>query len=133
MLRRDLITAEIQKLAKVLARIAGLKAEGKIEEERDLTDSILKDEFDLNPQQINSISPSDFEKKLFSKNYSPEELHILSKVIFNSALPLEHKNTCTNRLRLVLIIYDKIEKVYHTQSLENLAIRSDIEKFLNSK
>ncbi len=130
MLRRDLILAEIQKLIRLLAKVAGLRLQGKTEEAQDLADMILSEELDLNKQEFTSISPEDFNNYLIGKNFSAEKLDLLSKVMFESATSNKTKSDYPQRLRLVLVIYDIIEKVHHIQSLNNLSNRSLIERSL---
>ena len=132
MYRRDLIVAEIQKLAQVLAKIIDLKLEGKVEEAQTLTEKILSEELILGSEPLNTILPRDFESLLLDKQYSAEKLDLLSKLIFESATPFKQRPEHRNRLRLILIIYDVLEKIHHTQSFGNLAARSAIEKFLNA-
>jgi hypothetical protein len=51
MYRKDLITAEIQKLAEVLARIMGLKLEGKLEDAQSVFNETMEKSF-LLPVEI---------------------------------------------------------------------------------
>ena len=132
MYQRDLIVAEIQKLAQTLAKIIGLKLEEKIEEAQALTEKILSEELIPGSESLNTISPEDFESGLHDKQYSAEKLDLISKLIFESVSPFEQKPEHRNRFRLILVIYDVLEKVHHTQSFNNLATRSAIEKFLNT-
>lgn len=132
MLRRDLILVEIQKLMRHLAKIAGLKLEGKIEEAHGLADMILSEELNLEKEELNTILPEDFKSYLLEKNFSAEKLDLLSKIMFENASPLPASDY-HHRLKLILVIYDILEKVHHIQSLSNLTNRSAIGRSLDSE
>ncbi len=132
MLRRDLILVEIQKLMRHLAKIAGLKLEGKIEEAHGLADMILYEELNLKKEELNTILPENFKSYLLGKNFSSEKLDLLSKIMFENASSLP-ASEYYHRLKLILVIYDILEKVHHIQSLSNLTNRSAIERDLGSE
>jgi len=132
MQQRDLILDEIQKLAKILARIMGLKAEGKTEELNFFAENILKEELDLQDDTYTADFPKDYESQLISKNYSADKLNLLAKILLETADSTEDNSNRMYKYRQVLVIYDILEKVYHIQSLQNLTIRSEIEKLLTS-
>lgn len=133
MLRRDLILAEIQKLIRLLAKVAGLKLQGKVEEAEDLADMILSEELNLEKEELNTILPEDFRSYLLEKNFSAEKLDLLSKVMSESASSYKTEAEYQHRLRLILVIYDNLEKVHHIQSLSNLTNRSAIERSLDTE
>lgn len=132
MLRRDLILAEIQKLIRLLAKLSGLKLQGKTEEAQDFADTILAEELHLEKEHFNTILPENFKSYLMEKNFSAEKLDLLSKVIFESASSYKTESEYKQRLKLILVIYDILEKVHHIQSLSNLTNRSAIERSLNN-
>lgn len=132
MLRRDLILAEIQKLIRLLAKLSGLKLQGKTEEAQDFADTILAEELYLKKEYFNTILPEDFKSYLLEKNFSAEKLDLLSKVIFESASSYKTESEYKQRLKLILVIYDILEQVHHIQSLSNLTNRSAIERSLNN-
>lgn len=132
MLRRDLILAEIQKLIRLLAKLSGLKLQGKTEEAQDFADTILAEELYLEKEYFNTILPEDFKSYLLEKNFSAEKLDLLSKVIFESASSYKTESEYKQRLKLILVIYDILEQVHHIQSLSNLTNRSAIERSLNN-
>lgn len=131
--QRDLILDEIQKLFKILARIMGLKAEGKIEELNVLAENTIKEELDLQDDAYIADFPKDYESQLISKNYSADKLDLLAKILLETADSTEDNSNRTYKYRQVLVIYDILEKVYHIQSLQNLNTRSEIEKLLTTK
>ena len=131
MLRRDLILAEIQKLIRLLAKVAGLKLQGKIEEAHDLADMIISEELNLEKEILNTILPEDFKSYLLEKNFSAEKLDLLSKVMLESAANYKTESEYQHRLKLILVIYDILEKVHHIQSFSNLSNRSAIERSLD--
>ena len=132
MQRRDLILDEIQKLAKILARIMGLKAENKTEELSFLAENTLKEELDLQDDAYLADFPKDYESQLIRKNYSADKLDLLAKILLESADSSEDSLNRKYKYRQILVIYDVLEKVYHIQSLQNLTTRSEIEKLLTT-
>ncbi|WP_231427727.1 hypothetical protein [Pedobacter sp. Leaf250] len=82
MYRKDLITAEIQKLAEVLARIMGLKLEGKLKDAQVMFDETMEKSFILPVDILESSNLSDFENWLESANLPPEKLDSLSEFLY---------------------------------------------------
>lgn len=82
MYRRDLITAEIQKLAQVLARIMGLKLEGKLAEANQLFDETMEGGFQLPKEILENEDLSVFENWLTEGNLPPEKLDSLSEFLY---------------------------------------------------
>lgn len=132
MLRKDFITSEMQKLAQVLARIIGLKKEGEIEKAHDVIAETLANNFGLSESFLNTSKPAELQAFLNQQKYSEEKLNILAQLLFESAHPFEDIPELENRLHLVLEVFNLLEKEYHTQSLDNIAKRQMIDKFLNT-
>ena len=132
MFRKDFITSEIQKLAQVLARIIGLKKEGEIEEAHKAIVEALQESFHFNEHFLNTCSAGEFKDLLDDRKYPEEKLSILAQLLFESAHPFEDVPEIHNHLHLVLVAFSKLEKDFHTQSLDNLAKRQMIDKFLNT-
>ncbi|MNI78633.1 hypothetical protein D3C73_1350250 [compost metagenome] len=82
MYRKDLITAEIQKLAEVLARIMGLKLEGKFKEAQSLFDETMEKSFVLPLGVLESHDLKAFENWLNEGNLAPEKLDSLSEFLY---------------------------------------------------
>lgn len=132
MYKKDLIETEIQRLTDVLARIIGLKKEGNTDEAHSLSLQTLLSEFGLEPNVLDTATPSDFAATLAEKTLSEKKLNLLAQLLFESAHPFEDTPEIHNRLHLVNVIFNQLETVFHTQSLDNLAIRRMIDNFLNN-
>ncbi|MDF3076181.1 MAG: hypothetical protein K0S09_70 [Sphingobacteriaceae bacterium] len=122
----------MQKLAQVLARIIGLKKDGEIEEAHKAIANTLSEGFSLDESFLNTSTPAEFQVFLNQQRYSEEKLNVLTQLLFESAHPFEDLLEIHNRLRLVLVVFNQLEKEYHTQSLDNIAKRQMIDKFLNT-
>ena len=106
MYRKDLITAEIEKLALVLARIMGLKIEFRLKEAEDLFNETLLNSFGLERDLIlnNDIEP--FSNWLENSNLNAEQLNSLGDFLF-SELDFEQ-----NPINSALIA-QKLNLIYH--------------------
>lgn len=133
MLRRDFLQAEIQKLAQVLARIIGLKKEGKYLEAENLTKEIILDAFALEVDDLPALSDPEFEKQVLEKDLPAEKLDKLAGILFEAVQPFEDSERTKNMLKKVLLIFSILEHKFHQQSLENLNRQVWINKFLNQK
>ncbi len=131
MYRKDFIDVEIQKLSQVLAKVLGLKREGEIEEAHESINIALLDSFKLDENFLNTASPKDLEVALDEKNISEEKMNILAQMLFESVHPFENNPEINNRLHLVLTVLSRLERDYHVQSLDNIAKRQMIDRFLN--
>lgn len=125
--------AEIQKLTQVLARILGLKNESKYDEAEDLIKKTLAEDFEFDFDNLNTVSTSDFETILKSRDLSADKLDILSQLLFESVHPFEDIPETDIMLHKVLVIFRLLEEEHHTQSLDNFSKREMIDKFLNNR
>ncbi len=132
MFRKDLITAEIQKLAEVLARIMGLKLEGKIEESDQLFEDSLLDEFDLIYGELLDFSQSDF-KNYFAKNsFSAQKLELLSQFLYYKIAAFDNVGENKDVAERLLQLYNFIEQEHHVSSIENINRQNQVKAFLYS-
>ncbi len=131
MLRRDFLQAEIQKLAQVLARIIGLKTEGKLLEAENISKETLDKNFGLQWDILLSMPIEDFHNFLKSKNYPPEKLDILSQLLFENVLPLNNTVEIKVIFYKILEIFNLMEEEHHFQSLSNIERIKTITTFLN--
>ncbi len=125
MYRRDLITAEIKKLAQVLARIMGLKTEGKITEAAKEFDEALEHHFSFTPEVAGSY-PEDFNKWLQEQDFPHEMLDSLADFLYQQLDLIEDKAAQVQR---ILRIYDLLETDHHIQSLENISRRILLQQY----
>lgn len=131
MLRRDLITAEIQKLAQVLARIMGLKLEGKLAEADNLLMESLANDFEITPEELYSSSSSEFDALLTEKAFPAEKLEMLSQFFysqFDSSVINPRNDSFAEKLSL---IYRVLETKHHIVNMTNLDRQKLVDQYLN--
>ncbi|WP_406825383.1 hypothetical protein [Pedobacter sp. KACC 23697] len=128
MYRRDLITAEIQKLAQVLARIMGLKLEGKLAEANQLFDETMEGGFKLPKEILENEDLSVFEKWLTAGNLPPEKLDSLSEFLYYElGLSQERNQSIAPKLNLVYQYLSDKHKIVH---LVNLHRQKTIQQYI---
>lgn len=128
MYRRDLITAEIQKLAQVLARIMGLKLEGKLAEASQLFDETLQSGFQLSKEMLEQEDLAIFENWLINSNLPPEKLDSLSEFLYYElGVSQERNQIIAPKLNLVYQYLSDAHKIVH---LVNLHRQKTIQQYL---
>jgi len=128
MYRRDLITAEIQKLAQILARIMGLKLEGKLAEANQLFDETMVGGFQLPKEILANEDLSVFESWLTSGNLPPEKLDSLAEFLYYElGLSQERNQTIAPKLNLVYQYLADEHKIVH---LVNLHRQKTIQQYI---
>lgn len=130
MFKRDIILAEAQKLARILARLVGLKQEGKQAEFMQLAEDTALKEYDIAWEQLLDMRPVDFEMWLQQQSVSADKLDALAQLLYLQNKPFDASNTCKINLQKVLLIYDLLEQKHHRQSLDNINRRKQIEEFI---
>ncbi|PWS27336.1 hypothetical protein DHW03_06885 [Pedobacter yonginense] len=129
MYRKDLITAEIQKLAQVLARIMGLKLEGKLEEAQSVFNETMQASFGLTVEIMQAEDPFVFEKWLNEHDLSPEKLDSLSEFLYYELGVSEEINQLiAPKLNL---IYQRLADQHKIVHLVNLHRQKNIQQYLN--
>ena len=83
MYRKDLITAEIERLAQILARIMGLKVELKLKEAELLFEETLLSSFGLTKSLLIDIDIEPFSTWLKQADLAPEKLNTLTDFLFS--------------------------------------------------
>lgn len=132
MYRRDLITAQIQKLAQVLARIVGLRLEGNIEESENLMTQSLLADFGINIKDLFNSDEQVFTNLIEQQEFPAEKLEMLSQFLytwFESSTAEQEKNTLAAKL---LLIYTWLGQKYHIVTLINLDREKLVRQYLNS-
>lgn len=128
MYRRDLITAEIQKLAQVLARIMGLKLEGKLAEANQLFEETMEGGFQLPKEILENEDLSVFENWLTKSNFPPEKLDSLSEFLYYElGVSQERNQTIAPKLNLVYQYLSDEHKIVH---LVNLHRQKTIQQYI---
>lgn len=130
MYRRDLLTAEIQKLAQALARIMGLKQEGQLEEADNELEHILEKEFGIFLPDLIASSLDDFLAFLTKKDFSPEKLDIFSQLLyikFDAAEAAAENKSLAEKLQA---IYQILEIKHHVINMINLGRQKSVKQHL---
>jgi hypothetical protein len=131
MYRKDLITAEIEKLAQILAKIMGLKCELKLEESAILFSETLKQHFNLNSDLLNSEHEQDFINWLAAEKLDPQKLNALSDYLY-SQLDFENEPLQSKQFAKRLIhVYRTLVDEHQIVHLINLGRQKLIEQHLN--
>lgn len=124
------MTAEIQKLAQVLARIMGLKLEGKLEESEDLFKESLLKEFEITEEKLLAYTQEEFNTFLLSKEFPAEKLDMFSQFLYADLTPSQQ----TGRNKLIAeklqLIYKTLEEQYHIISMTNMDRKKKIQQYL---
>ncbi|MEJ5994582.1 hypothetical protein WG904_09170 [Pedobacter sp. Du54] len=128
MYRRDLITAEIERLAQVLARIMGLKLDSKVIEAEALFQQTMNDSFGLSTALLLDPDMSSFENWLAGSALSAEKLDSLSEFLYYELGRSEKINK---------LIAPKLDRIYNELSnkhkivhLVNLHRQKTIQQYL---
>ena len=130
MYRKDLITAEIEKLAQVLAKIMGLKIELKLEEADALFKETLAKSFGLDSKLLTEPNTSEFEKWLSQSELNAEHLNSLSDFIF-SQLDFENNIIPSQLMAQKLnFVYKKLVDDFQTVHLINMGRQKYIEQYI---
>lgn len=129
MYRKDLITAEIQKLAEVLARIMGLKLEGKFKEAQSLFNESMEKSFALPVNLLEGTDLAAFENWLKESNLAPEKLDSLSEFLYYElGISAERNLTIAPKLNLVYEFLSDQHKIVH---LVNLHRQKTIQQYIS--
>ncbi|WP_090887583.1 hypothetical protein [Pedobacter rhizosphaerae] len=128
MYRKDLITAEIQKLAQVLARIMGLKLEGKLAEADHIFKETMEGSFNLPIDMLLLEDLSAFEKWLESSDLPSEKLDSLSEFLYYElGISAERNQLIAPKLNLVYNHLSDKHKIVH---LVNLHRQKTIQQYI---
>jgi len=128
MYRKDLITAEIQKLAEVLAKIMGLKLEGKFNEAGILFNNTIESGFGLPLDILHTQELSIFESWLKESNLPPEKLDSLSEFLYYElGVGPERNAVVAPKLNVVYNYLSDEHKIVH---LVNLHRQKTIQQYL---
>ena len=114
MYRKDLITAEIERLAQVLARIMGLKLEGDLTKANSLFNETITNSFKLPTEILEDIAIATFEKWLAESDLPPEKLDSLSEFLYYEfGVSTERNQLIAPRLNLIYKVLAEKHKIVH--------------------
>jgi hypothetical protein len=130
MYRKDLITAEIEKLAQVLARIIGLKTELRLKEAEVLFDETLLTSFQLKKSLLLSHDEEAFLAWLNNAELGAEKLNMLSDFLF-SELDFESSPIPSQLIAKKLdLIYTYLADTHQIVHLINMGRQKYIQQYL---
>lgn len=128
MYKKDLLTAEIQKLSQVLARILGLKLEGKLAEAENLFNETMENSFTLQQEMLSNNNLVLFEKWLSENELPAEKLDALSEFLYYElGLNKDRNQLIAPKLNL---IYTTLANKHKTVHLVNLHRQKIIQQYL---
>jgi len=128
MYKRDLITAEIEKLAQVLAKIMGLKLAGNLDESEALFKETLANSFNLTTSVLYAQDTNAFNNWLISANLSAEKLDSLSEFMYYElGVSPERNQLIAPKLNMV---YDYLANQHKIVHLVNLHRQQTIQQYL---
>ncbi|WP_461790038.1 hypothetical protein [Pedobacter sp.] len=114
MYRRDLITAEIERLAQVLARIMGLKLDGDFAKASDLFNETMAQSFLLPSTILDNQNLDAFKNWLTKSNLSAEKLDSLSEFLFYElGTNAERNQIIAPKLNLIYQVLAEQHKIVH--------------------
>ena len=133
MIRKDFIEAEIQKLAQIIAKIIGLKNDGKLDEALEISQQAISESFGFDQKFLEQSSVEEFKAELENRNYSAEKLNALAQILFESSYPFQDTEECVAVMHKVALVLNLLETEHGQQSFENLSRREMIDNFLNNE
>jgi len=114
MYRKDLITAEIERLAQVLARIMGLKLEGDLIKASELFNETIENSFKLSPAILEGSDLATFENWLNETDLPAEKLDSLSEFLYYElGISLQRNTLIAPRLNLIYKVLAEKHKIVH--------------------
>ncbi len=114
MYRKDLITAEIERLAQVLARIMGLKLEGDLAKANALFNETIENSFKLSPAILEDSDITAFENWLNETDLPAEKLDSLSEFLYYELGISPQRNALVApRLNLIYKVLAEKHKIVH--------------------
>lgn len=132
MYRRDLLTAEIQRLAEALARILGLKKDGKTEEAENRLNEIFENEFGILYSDLLNCELNDFETFLQEKNFPSEKLDLFSQFLYLKFNPQDKTKESRSLAEKIKLTYTTLEVKHHVINMINLDRQKTIQQYINS-
>jgi hypothetical protein len=132
MFQRDFLMNEARKFALLLAKLMGLKADGRHEEYVNYFNDILQDEYNAELEALLKLSEHDFTDTLSNADYSTEKLNALSQMLYVFAEPFNNDDETAGILNKVLIIFNLLETQHHYESFDNITKRNNIYNYFKN-
>jgi hypothetical protein len=132
MLRRDLLTAEIKKLAEALARILGLKKEGLTEEADVQLQEMLEREYGLSYKDLYGLHNADFLELLHKAQFPTEKLDVLTQILYSIFEPTKQDKENQAIATKLQSVYQLLVTEYRIINMINLERETVIKNYLNT-
>lgn len=132
MYKRDLITAEIQKLGQALSRLLGLKTDGKEEEANNGLQEVLEQDFGILYTDLIACEDTDFTAYLQEKNFPSEKLDIFSQLLYLKFNPAERNEENDSLAEKLQLIYQDLEVKHRVINMINIGRQKTINQYLRS-
>lgn len=128
MYKRDLLSSEIEQLAKVLAKIMGLKLEGELHPANALFNETIETAFSLSPVILENEDPTAFKTWLDDTALPAEKLDSLSEFLYYE-LGISHQRNqlIAPKLNLIYRLLAEKHKIIH---LVNFHRQQTIKQYL---
>lgn len=114
-----------------MARLMGLKQEGKLEEADKGIDELLENDFGILFTDLLNSSLEDFELFLQQKDFAAEKLDFFSQLLylkFNTENLTKENTSLAHKLKL---IYQTLEIKHHVVNMISIGRQKSIEQYLN--
>jgi hypothetical protein len=132
MYRRDLLTAEIQRLGQALARIMGLKHQGKTQDAENGLEEIIANEFGILYNDLIASDSADFEAFLTDKNFPADKLDLFSQFLYLKFNPSIKDRATQSLAEKLQLIYSTLEVKHHIINMINLDRQKMIQQYIKS-
>ena len=126
---RDMVVDEMRKMALIIAKLMGIKAQGTQQEFTKEFENILAEEYNTELEALLVLNEEQFKELINSGKYNSEKLNALSQMLYMFAEPFKNDGKTELLLKKVLAIFDDLEEKYHFQSLDNIAKRNTIYRY----
>lgn len=130
MYRRDLLTAEIQRLTEVLAKIMGLKLAGQQQEAENLLQQLLQKEYNFPSAGLLDGSEDAFAEFLEQQDFPADKLDVLSQLLYAGFDPASADAANISLAEKLQMIYHLLETRHHVIHLVNLDRQKHIQHYL---
>lgn len=124
MLKRDSITAQMQQLNQVLARVKRLIIEDNEAEAKLMIEDKLSDYFKLRIDQLMSIDEDGFADEIKNLQFQPEELDTLAYFIDEYAGLQDEFDGQLKMYKYYIALIDLLEEKYQYVSFEHISRRT---------
>lgn len=121
MLKRDSLTAQMQQLSHVLAKVKRLVLEDREADAANEVYAVLKDYYELSHNDILWNSQDEFSNYLLKKVSHAEELSYLARFLDELAGTLDDEQQRRAIWEKVILLLDLLEEQYHTISFEHIS------------